>query len=104
MPLSKKYLFEQELQLTANYGHVASHPARLLTLRLLDREQCAAYMDIVNYLPLSETAVSNHLRTLECHGLIRYAHLPGQVAGYTLRKAVFEEANGLLANCFRERR
>lgn len=98
MPLSKKHLFTEELQLMANYGQVVSHPVRILMLEMLHREGILTMPRLQQLVPLTRSAISNHLRVLERFQLVRFREKEGETAVYALRRPVYEEARQLLNN------
>lgn len=103
MPLSKKHLFTEELQLMADYGHVISHPARIVMLEMLNRHGKLSYRQLRKLLPMTKAAVSNHLRTLERAQLIHFGEQEGETAVYELRRPVFEEARQIFQGLFRSK-
>ena len=64
---------DEELSILAK---ALGHPARVQILRLLSRRASCVCGDIVDVLPLAQSTVSQHLKTLKEAGLIR-----GDVAG-----------------------
>jgi DNA-binding transcriptional ArsR family regulator len=59
---------DEELAMLAK---ALGHPARVQILRLLVRRNACICGDIVDELPLAQSTVSQHLRTLKEAGLIR---------------------------------
>jgi DNA-binding transcriptional ArsR family regulator len=66
----KKELFDNDLQELAKFAKVISHPARLAILKYLAETTTCISGDISDYLPLSRTTVSQHLKELKELGLI----------------------------------
>lgn len=66
----KPELFDTELQELATFAKVISHPARLAILKYLAEAKTCISGDISDYLPLSRTTVSQHLKELRDMGLI----------------------------------
>jgi DNA-binding transcriptional ArsR family regulator len=79
----KKEAFCAELQEIANFGKVISHPARLAILRYLAETKTCISGDISDYLPLSRTTVSQHLKELKEFGLI-HGEIDGLKVNYCL--------------------
>lgn len=99
MPSSKKHLFREDLQLTAVYGYVISHPVRIVILRRLAEQGVLSFQAILRALPLCRSTISNHLRVLERAQLIVFTELPGEIAAYRLQPMVIAEARELLSEC-----
>ncbi|MEM7575634.1 MAG: ArsR family transcriptional regulator [Bacteroidota bacterium] len=84
MALSKLYLFSLEEREVAEFGFVLSHPARQQIIELLSTFAVLPTDQIFDYLPLSQTAVSDHLRYLERAKLIEVAGTIFGTSGYKL--------------------
>jgi ArsR family transcriptional regulator len=67
----KTEVFTTELQELAKFSKVLSHPARLAILQYLTETKTCISGDISDYLPLSRSTVSQHLKELKEIGLIR---------------------------------
>lgn len=67
----KKEVFINELQELAKFTKVLSHPARLAILQYLAETKTCISGDISDYLPLSRSTVSQHLKELKEFGLIK---------------------------------
>ena len=66
----KTEVFDKELQDLAKFTKVLSHPARLAILKYLAETKTCISGDISDYLPLSRSTVSQHLKELKEMGLI----------------------------------
>lgn len=66
----KTEIFDTELQDLALFAKVISHPARLAILKYLAESKTCISGDISNFIPLSRTTVSQHLKELRDLGLI----------------------------------
>jgi ArsR family transcriptional regulator len=67
----KTEVFTTELQELAKFSKVLSHPARLAILQYLAETKTCISGDISDYLPLSRSTVSQHLKELKEFGLIK---------------------------------
>jgi DNA-binding transcriptional ArsR family regulator len=74
--MNKSEKFDGSLQELARFSKVISHPARLAILKYLAETKSCVSGDISDYLPLSRTTVSQHLKELRDLGLIQ-----GQIDG-----------------------
>ncbi|MFZ4399661.1 MAG: ArsR/SmtB family transcription factor [Bacteroidales bacterium] len=66
--ISIEYTTDQ--QLVANYARVLSHPARIAIIKLLAEKKEIRTGNISDFLPLSRTTVSQHLKELKEIGII----------------------------------
>lgn len=81
--MNKSEKFEEELQELARFARVISHPARLAILKYLAETKTCISGDISEYLPLSRTTVSQHLKELKTLGLI-HGEIDGLKVNYCL--------------------
>jgi len=81
--MNKSEKFEESLQDLARFAKVISHPARLAILRYLAESRTCISGDISDYLPLSRTTVSQHLKELRDIGLI-HGEIDGLKINYCL--------------------
>ena len=79
----KSEVFDNELQVLANFAKVISHPARLAILKYLAETKTCISGDISDNLPLSRTTVSQHLKELREMGLI-HGEIDGLKINYCL--------------------
>ncbi len=71
MTNNKSSEFSQKQQEIANYSRILSHPARIAIIQLLAEEKEIRTGNISDYLPLSRTTVSRHIKELRSAGLIQ---------------------------------
>lgn len=81
--MNKSEKFDKELQELARFARVISHPARLAILKFLAESKTCISGDISEYLPLSRTTVSQHLKELRDVGLI-HGTIDGRKISYCL--------------------
>lgn len=81
--MNKSEKFDDNLQELAKFAKVISHPARLAILRYLAETKTCISGDISDYLPLSRTTVSQHLKELRDLGLI-HGEIDGLKINYCL--------------------
>jgi len=93
----KTEAFSLELQELSKFAKALSHPARLAILQFLAETKTCISGDISDYLPLSRSTVSQHLKELKELGLI-HGEIDGLKINYCLcnsnilsYKAMFEE-------------
>lgn len=81
--MNKSEKFNDNLQELSLFAKVLSHPARLAILQYLAEIKTCISGDISNYLPLSRTTVSQHLKELRDIGLI-HGKIDGLKINYCL--------------------
>lgn len=81
--MKKREEFSPELQELAKFAKVISHPARLAILKYLAETKTCISGDISDFLPLSRTTVSQHLKELRDFGLI-HGEIDGLKVNYCL--------------------
>jgi DNA-binding transcriptional ArsR family regulator len=69
--MNKSEKFDDNLQELARFAKAISHPARLAILKYLAESKTCISGDISDFLPLSRTTVSQHLKALRDIGLIQ---------------------------------
>lgn len=93
--MKKLELFEEEQQEIASLAKALSHPARVAILQLLASTPTCISGDISDFLPLSRTTVSQHLKELKAAGLIQ-GELEGLKIKYCLHKKGIEKLKNIL--------
>lgn len=81
--MNKAEKFDGSLQELARFARAISHPARLEILKYLSSTKTCISGDISDYLPLSRTTVSQHLKELRDIGLI-HGEIDGLKINYCL--------------------
>lgn len=81
--MNKSEKFDANLQQLARFTKVISHPARLAILQYLAETKTCVSGDISDFLPLSRTTVSQHLKELRDIGLI-HGEIDGLKINYCL--------------------
>ncbi len=81
--MNKSEKFDDQLQNLARFAKVISHPARLAILKYLAETKACISGDISDFLPLSRTTVSQHLKELRGIGLI-HGEINGLKINYCL--------------------
>jgi len=88
--MNKSEKFDNSLQELATFAKVISHPARLAILQYLAETKTCISGDISDYLPLSRTTVSQHLKELRDLGLI-HGSINGLKINYCICQPVIEK-------------
>jgi len=99
--MKKLELFDEKQQEIASLAKALSHPARIAILQFLASTPTCISGDISDYLPLSRTTVSQHLKELKSIGLIQ-GDVEGLKIKYCLNKEGIEKLNHVFGNLFDE--
>jgi ArsR family transcriptional regulator len=99
MGLSKSKLFdEREVELSKSCKALG-HPARIRILEYLLREKSATCQKIVDYLPLAQSTVSQHLAEMKIAGLVESSDYKTSVI-YSVNKDNMAKAQKMLSELF----
>ena len=88
--MNKSEKFDDNLQELALLAKAISHPARLAILKYLAETKTCISGDISDFLPLSRTTVSQHLKELKSLGLI-HGEIDGLKVNYCLCKSTIDK-------------
>jgi ArsR family transcriptional regulator len=97
--MNKSEKFGDDLQELARFARVIAHPARLAILQYLAETKTCISGDISDYIPLSRTTVSQHLKELRDLGLI-HGEIDGLKINYCLCNDTITKYKSLLSNFF----
>jgi DNA-binding transcriptional ArsR family regulator len=92
--MNKSQKFDNQLQELARFAKAISHPARLAILKYLAETKTCISGDISDFLPLSRTTVSQHLKELRDIGLIQ-GQIDGLRINYCLSSPEIERFLGM---------
>jgi predicted transcriptional regulator len=82
--------FDQSLQELAQFAKIISHPARLAILQYIAQSKTCISGDISDFIPLSRTTVSQHLKELRDLGLI-HGTIDGLKINYCICSAKIDQ-------------
>ena len=88
--MNKAEKFDKELRELASFSRVISHPARLAILKYLSESKACISGDISDFIPLSRTTVSQHLKELRNAGLIQ-GDIEGNRINYCLNAELIDK-------------
>jgi len=97
--MNKSEKFESELRELAEFAKAISHPARLAILKYLVQTQSCISGDITEYIPLSRSTVSQHLKALRDAGLI-HGEIDGLKINYCINGHVITKYKALFNTFF----
>ena len=101
MTHSKPNKFNIRLSTLAKYAKALSHPARLAIVEKLAKQKSCICGEIVEVLPLAQSTVSQHLKSLKDAGLIK-GEIEGLKSCYCLDDKAFEEFIRLSNSFFKQ--
>ena len=99
--MNKAEKFDNNLQELAQFARVIAHPARLAILQYLASTKTCISGDISDFIPLSRTTVSQHLKELRDLGLI-HGEIEGLKINYCLCSSTIQRFKVLLNDFFQE--
>lgn len=97
--MNKAEKFNDSLRELARLSKAFSHPARLAILEYLAKTKTCISGDISDFIPLSRTTVSQHLRELREANLIK-GEIDGLKINYCLNKKGIKKFNKLNKSFF----
>lgn len=97
MNVEEKYN-ERDVQL-ARFAKALGHPARIQIVKFLASQEDCFCGNIVDYIPLSQSTVSQHLKELKESGLIVGRYQPPKIY-YCINKENWKIANSLFEDIF----
>lgn len=97
----KTEAFNVELQDLAKFAKAISHPARLAILQFLAETKTCISGDISDYLPLSRSTVSQHLKDLKELGLI-HGEIDGLKINYCLCNSTITSYKAMFDKFFKD--
>lgn len=99
--MNKAEKFDDQLQELAQFARVISHPARLAILQYLAETKSCISGDITDFIPLSRTTVSQHLKELRDMGLI-HGEIEGLKINYCLCNSAIQKFTELFGKFFKQ--
>lgn len=99
MGATKSYEFSAKENQVAKYAKALSHPARVAILNILATKMSCQCGEIVEYLPLSQSTVSQHLKELKEAGLIS-GEIEGVKVCYCINAKEWKTAQAVLDQMF----
>jgi DNA-binding transcriptional ArsR family regulator len=99
--MNKSQKFETSLQELSQFARIISHPARLAILQYLAETKTCISGDISDFIPLSRTTVSQHLKELRDLGLI-HGEIDGLKINYCLCNSVLSKYKSMFTEFFKE--
>jgi predicted transcriptional regulator len=89
-------VFQEDEEKIAAFSKALSHPVRIQILKILLSQPCCYTGNLTERIPLAQSTISQHLKTLQSSGLIQGEINPPKVkyclnrANWILAKSAFE--------------
>lgn len=83
----------------SQYAKALGHPVRIQILKILSEQSCCFNGDLTEIIPLAQSTISQHLKSLKNAGLIQGEIMPPKIK-YCLNKENWEEASDLFKTLF----
>ncbi len=103
MAIHKKTAFDREAQDLAELAGALAHPARIAILKELAKRRTCICGEIVEVLPLAQSTVSQHLKTLLKAGLIK-GTVDGTKSCYCIDPAALRRLEELIGSLMADTR
>lgn len=97
MAITKANLFNEKQVRLAEIAKALSHPARIAILEILVRRETCICGDITDELPLAQSTVSQHLKSLKSAGIIK-----GEIDGVKTCYCLNEENSAEFKSLFED--
>lgn len=92
--------FRPEVQKLAQYAKALGHPVRIQIIKILSEQACCFNADLTETIPLAQSTISQHLKSLKEAGLIQGEIMPPKIK-YCLNKENWAEASQLFETLFK---
>lgn len=96
-----KMEYSLEEQKLALYAKALGHPVRVQILKILSDQTCCFNGDLTEIIPLAQSTISQHLKSLKEAGLIQGEIIPPKIR-YCLNKGALAEASQLFESLFKQ--
>lgn len=91
--------YREDTKALAKYAKALSHPTRIAILKHMDKQTCCFAGDLVDFLPLAQSTVSQHLKELKNAGLIQGELKPPKIK-YCIHQENWKRAKALFQEFF----
>lgn len=98
---TQSFDYSADTEHLATLAKAIAHPARIIILKHLSREDACYTGDLLEILPLAQATVSQHIKALKDAGLIKGEVNPPKVK-YCIDQKKWEEAKQLFETLFKE--
>ncbi len=98
---SQKFDYSADTEELAGLAKAISHPARIIILKHLSKQNACYTGDLLEILPLAQATVSQHIKALKNVGLITGEVNPPKIK-YCINQEKWEEAKKLFDSIFEQ--
>ncbi len=99
MGVTKKEEFSAEQNRIADLAKALAHPARVAIIQYMAKEKSCLCGDLVDYLPISQATVSQHLKELKNMNIIIGEITPPKVC-YCINPEIINELSSIFNKLF----
>ena len=99
MGITKKELFDKDINNIANFCKVLGHPARIAILKHLMKISGCCCTDLVEELGLAQATISQHLKILKDSNLIK-GNIEGKSFCYCINSEKWENMKNVMSPFF----
>jgi DNA-binding transcriptional ArsR family regulator len=91
--------YQENTEDLAVFAKALAHPTRVAILKHLDKQSCCFTGDLVDFFPIAQSTISQHLKELKNAGLIQGELEPPKIR-YCINKNNWLKAQQLFAGFF----
>ena len=90
----KNIEYEEDTEELAAFAKALGHPTRIAILKYLENQSCCFTGDLVDFFPLAQSTISQHLKELKNAGLIQGELTPPKIK-YCIHQENWEKAKSM---------
>ena len=91
--------YKQDTEELAAFAKALGHPTRIAILKYLENQSCCFTGDLVDFFPLAQSTISQHLKELKNAGLIQGELAPPKIK-YCINQKNWEKAKSMFDSFF----
>ena len=90
----KNIEYKEDTEELAAFAKALGHPTRIAILKYLENQSCCFTGDLVDFFPLAQSTISQHLKELKNAGLIQGELTPPKIK-YCIHQKNWEKAKSM---------
>ena len=95
----KNIEYKEDTEELAAFAKALGHPTRIAILKYLENQSCCFTGDLVDFFPLAQSTISQHLKELKNAGLIQGELTPPKIK-YCIHQENWEKAKSMFDSFF----
>ena len=95
----KNIEYKEDTEELAAFAKALGHPTRIAILKYLENQSCCFTGDLVDFFPLAQSTISQHLKELKNAGLIQGEVTPPKIK-YCIHQENWEKAKSMFDSFF----